>query len=101
MQYLQMKTALALTVAAAIAASISGPAQARDRWPAVPEEVGVHQIGHVGWISYRCADRPVLNFYHGAYYDAPPAIYRDYAYRPYYRYTAYRVVPRTHFCSEK
>ena len=36
----------------------------------------------------------------GAWYDVPPALYRGYAYRPYYRYTAYRVIPRTYFCTE-
>jgi hypothetical protein len=40
----------------------------------------------------------VQNLYHGALYREPPAIYRGYAYRPYYRYTASRVVPRTYFC---
>jgi hypothetical protein len=99
-----MRNALALTVAAALAAiavSCSEPAQARDRWPAVPEEAGVRQLGGVGWLPYRCIEGPVFNLYHDAYYDAPPAIYRGYAYRPYYRYTAYRVVPRTYFCSER
>jgi hypothetical protein len=99
---LQMRNLLALTVAlAAIAMSLSEPAQARDRWPAVPAEAVVQQIGLVGWFPYRCSDGPAYNFYHGAYYDAPPAIYLGYAYRPYYRYTAYRVIPRTYFCSER
>jgi hypothetical protein len=94
----------ALTVAAALAAiavSLPGPAQARDRWPDVPAEEGVHRIGGLGWIPYRCTDGPAYNYYHGADYDVPPAIHLGYAYRPYYRYTAYRVIPRTYFCSER
>ena len=97
-----MRNALALTAAAlaAIAASSTEPAQARNPWPVVPDEVGARQVGGVGWPAYRCSDGPVFNFYHGAYYDAPPAIYLGYAYRPYYRYAAYRVVPRTYACAE-
>ena len=30
--------------------------------------------------------------------EEPPALYRGYAYRPYYRYSAYRRLPRTYFC---
>lgn len=98
-----MRNALALTAAAmaAIAISSSEPAQAGERWPAVPEEIGVRQIGRVGWLPYRCTDEPVLNFYHGAWYDTPPAVYRGYAYRPHYRYIAWRVVPRTFACAER
>jgi len=98
-----MRTALALTIAAltAIAVSFAGPARAGEHWPAVPEEAGPRQIGHAGWIPWRCADGPVLNFYHGAYYDAPPAIYLGYAYRPFYRYTAWRIIPRTYFCADR
>ncbi|WP_246732388.1 hypothetical protein [Bradyrhizobium yuanmingense] len=45
------------------------------------------------------AQGPVNNFYHGAYYgEEPPALYRGCAYRPYYRYRAYRKLPRTYFC---
>jgi hypothetical protein len=41
----------------------------------------------------------VINFYHGAYYgEEPPALYRGNGYRPYYRYRAYRKLPRTYFC---
>ncbi len=99
-----MRTASALTIAAAlaaIAASFPGPAQARDRWADVPAEIGVPPAGPAGWLPYRCSDAPVYNFYHGAYYHEPPALYLGYAYRPYYRYTAYRVYPRTYFCSER
>jgi hypothetical protein len=103
-QGLHMKNALALIVAAAlatIAMSFSGPAQARALRPDVPGEIGVRRIGAVGSIPYRCTDGPADNYYHGADYDVPPAIHLGYAYRPYYRYTAYRVVPRTYFCTER
>ena len=51
------------------------------------------------WDIYRCAEGPVINFYHGAYYgQEPPALYRGYAYRPHYRYSAYRRLPRKYFC---
>lgn len=98
-----MRSSLALIAAAlaAIASSSSGPAQAGDRWPVVPDEIGVRQVGGVGWLPYRCSDGPAFNFYHGAYYDAPPATYLGYAYRPYYRYAAYRVTPRTYVCAER
>jgi hypothetical protein len=98
-----MRNTLALAAAAALAAielSSSGPAQARALWPDVPYEIGVRRIGGVGLVPWRCSDGPAQNYDHGAYYDVPPALYRGYAYRPYYRYTAYRVIPRTYFCTE-
>jgi hypothetical protein len=101
---LHMRTALVLTLAAALAAnavSSSGPAQAGDRRPVVPAEAGIRPLAGVGWVPYRCSDGPAFNLYHGAYYNAPPAIYLGYAYRPYYRYTAYRVIPRTYVCAER
>jgi len=101
---LQMRNALVLITAAALAATAAaspGPAQAHDRWPDIPDEVGVGApIDRVVWIPYRCNDGPAYNFYQGAYYGGqPPAVFLGYAYRPYYRYTAYRVIPRTYFCS--
>ena len=89
-------TAVALT-----ATALSAPAQAHERWPAIPAEVGVApRIEGTGWAPYRCAFGPVYNFYHDAYYGGePPALYLGYAYRPYYRYTAYRVAPGTYFCA--
>ena len=99
-----MRNALAPIVAAALAAiamSSSGPAQARALWPDVPYEIGVRRIGEVGLVPWRCSDGPAQNYYHGACYDVPPALYRGYAYRPYYRYTAYRVIPRNYFCTER
>src|SRR3954469_18144043 len=92
----------AFTFAAAfvtIAASV--PAQARAFWPDVPPEIGVRRIGEIGLVPYRCTDVPADNYYHGAWYDVPPAQYRGYAYRPYYRYTAYRVIPRSYFCTDR
>ena len=67
-------------------------------YPAVPPEVGVPPLIGPTWDTYRCAEGPVTNFYHGAYYgEEPPALYRGYAYRPYYRYSAYRRLPRKYF----
>lgn len=89
-----------LTVGALAFAAMAAPAHADERWPAIPAEVGVAPlIAGAGWAPYRCAFGPVYNFYHDAYYGGePPALHRGYAYRPYYRYAAYRVVPRTYFC---
>ena len=96
-----MRNGLAFTIAAALtAAAVAAPARAHERWPAIPAEVGVAaEIAGVGRAPYRCAFGPVYNFYHDAYYGGePPAVHLGYAYRPYYRYTAYRVAPRTYFC---
>jgi hypothetical protein len=99
-----MTNALALisaAVLAAVAVPLAEPAQAHERWPDVPAEQGVYPVGGVGWIPWRCSGEPVFNFYHGAYYREPPAVWLGYAYRPYYRYAAWRVIPRTYFCSER
>ena len=87
---------------AATAVIVSLPALAHERWPAIPEEIGIRPLpARYAWIPYRCSDGPADNFYHGAWYAGqPPALYRGHADRPYYRYTAYRVVPRTYLCSE-
>jgi hypothetical protein len=97
----QMKNALAFMTAAALtAAAVSVPAQAHERWPAIPAELGPGlPIDRFDGVPYRCDFGPVYNFYHGAYYGGqPPAVFLGYAYRPYYRYAAYRVIPRTYFC---
>ena len=86
---------------AAIAVSSSAPAKAYELWPAVPPEQGPRPLAGPGLLPWRCSDGYVLNLYHNAWYDAPPAIDRGYAYRPYYRYTAWRVIPRTYFCAER
>jgi hypothetical protein len=77
------------------------PAQAHERWPVIPEEIGIAPPpARLAWIPFRCSDGPADNFYHGAWYAGqPPALYHGRAYRPYYRYTAYRAVPRTYLCS--
>ena len=91
-------TAAALTFTAA---AYSGAAQAHDGRPDIPFEVGAGAPVRGGGIPYRCSEAPVYNFYHGAYYGGqPPAVFLGHAYRPHYRYTAYRVLPRTYFCSE-
>ena len=95
-----MTRALAFATAlVAIAASL--PAKAGALWPDVPPEIGVRRIGELGLVPYRCADGLADNYYHGAWYDVPPTVYRGYVYRPYYRYTAYRVIPRNYFCAER
>jgi hypothetical protein len=99
-----MRNALALIAAAlAITVAVGAPAQAHDRWPAIPYELGTAApIDRAVWIPYRCNDGLDYNFYHGAYYGGqPPAVFLGYAYRPFYRYTAYRVIPRTYFCSAR
>ena len=99
-----MTNALAFMTAAALTVvALAAPAQAHERWPVIPAEVGVPpRIDGVGWAPYRCTYGPVYNFYHDAYYGGePPAVYLGYAYRPYYRYAAYRVAPRTYFCDAR
>jgi hypothetical protein len=95
-----MKSAFTFA-AALITIAASPPAQAGRLLPDVPAEIGVRRIGEVGLVPYRCVEGPADNYYHGAWYDVPPALYRGYAYRPYYRYTAYRVIPRNYFCTER
>jgi hypothetical protein len=98
-----MRNTLARIAAALVAMAMSSPEPAQARvvlWPDVPPEIGVRRIGGVGEVPFRCSDGPALNYYRGAYYDVPPALYRGYAYRPHYRYTAYRVIPRNYFCTE-
>jgi len=88
-----------LIVLAALAATAAQPARAGERViPVVPPEIGVAPVVGPTWDAYRCSGG-AYNFYHDAYYgEEPPALYRGYAYRPHYRYTAYRRVPRTYFC---
>jgi hypothetical protein len=59
---------------------------------AVPVAGGVYANG------YRCSEVPVYNVYDGLPLHYVPAVYLGYAYRPYYRYTAYRVSPITLAC---
>ena len=96
---LSRRIAIALLVVSMIA-SFAGNARAHEIWPAIPPEIGVGSPAAYGWIPYRCVERPVANFYHGAWYGGePPAIYRGVAYRPFYRYAAYRVMPRRYYCA--
>jgi hypothetical protein len=90
---------LRLILLAGLAAAVVHPACGQELWPAIPPEIGVPPIVGPVWSTYRCSNGPVYNFYHGAYYgEEPPALHRGYAYRPFYRYTAYRRLPRTYFC---
>jgi hypothetical protein len=99
-----MRYASVLGAALVATAAISSlPAQALDRlFLVTPEEIGVGPPpARYTWIPFRCTDGFADNFYHGAWYAGQPtALYRGRAYRPYYRYTAYRAVPRTYLCSE-
>jgi hypothetical protein len=90
-----------VTVLVVAAVALPASAETRARWPAVPGEIGVFGVSRVGWFPYRCSRGPVYNFYHDALYDEAPAVYLGYAYRPYYRYAAWRVMPRTYFCRER
>lgn len=91
-----MRCAWFVPLAVLIAAA---PAHAGGPYPAVPPENGVAPFIGPTWDGYRCAEGTIYNFYHGAYYgEEPPALYRGYAYRPYYRYSAYRKWPRQYFC---
>ena len=98
-----MRNPLALSIATLAALSVALPeaARAHDIRAVIPAEIGVPPVGDFGTLPYRCSAGPVYNFYHGAYYHEPTALHLDYAYRPYYRYTAYRQFPRTYFCSDR
>jgi hypothetical protein len=97
-----MRYAWTLGMVMAAVLPAPSPALAGELWPAIPPEIGVGPpLARYGWVPYRCVDGPVNNFYDGAWYAGrPSALYRGYAYRPYYRYAAYRAVPRTYFCVE-
>ena len=90
-----------LTVAAlqvgCVVASFS-QAAAHERWPVIPPELGIHSPAVRVVAPYYC-EPFAYNFYHGTNYAEPPATYRGYTYRYYYRYSAYRRVPVTYVCS--
>jgi hypothetical protein len=90
---------IATLVLAAVAMPLTAPAQAYEFWPVVPPEQGIVRVSPPALVPWRCSDEPVYNFYHGAYYREPPAVWHGYTYRPHYRYTAWRVVPRTYACA--
>ena len=94
-----MKTAGSITAVILAAITLSAPAHAGRRLvPVIPPEIGVAPLGPAGLAPYRCDFGPVHNFYHNALYSQAPAVHGDYVYRPHYRYTAYRKVPRTYVC---
>jgi hypothetical protein len=95
-----MRNALALTIAVILVAlAVTKPANAYEGWPVVPPEQGIYPVVRPAPVPWRCSEEPVTNFYHGAYYREVPAVYHGYAYRQHYRYTAWRVVPRTYACA--
>ena len=89
-----------VSIALVAFAAWTGAARAYDGYPAIPPELGIRSPAGYGWVPYRCADWPVANFYHNAWYaHQAPAAYGNYVYRPFYRYTAWRVLPRTYACA--
>jgi hypothetical protein len=95
-----MRNVICLAGAAILAATVVSAAQAGAPRPAIPAELETRSPLGAVFIPYQCSEGPVTNFYHNAHYGRrAPAIYLGYAYRPYYRYTAYRVLPQTYFCS--
>ncbi|MBR0872661.1 hypothetical protein JQ633_20025 [Bradyrhizobium tropiciagri] len=99
-----MKRAFAIAAPLAVLVSaviLTAPqVQAGELRPTIPPELVTLYPLPPPAIPYRCSTGPVTNAYDGALYNAPPAVYRGFAYRPYYRYTAYRVVPQTYVCAE-
>jgi hypothetical protein len=71
---------------------------AHEHLPAIPPELGIHSPAVRVVAPYYC-EPFAYNFYHGTNYAEPPATYRGYAYRYYYRYSAYRQVPLTYVCA--
>ncbi|MGY4488195.1 hypothetical protein ACVWWR_007386 [Bradyrhizobium sp. LM3.2] len=85
-----MRSAWLVLLAALIATT---PARAGGPlYPAVPPEVGVAPFIGPTWEHLSLRGRA------GDQFLEPPALYRGYAYRPYYRYSAYLRLPRTYFC---
>jgi hypothetical protein len=81
-------------------AAWAGPVLAYDGYPAIPPELGIRSPAGYGWVPYQCADWPVANFYHNAWYaHQAPAVYGGYVYRPFHRYSAWRALPRTYACA--
>lgn len=89
-------TAVALQVACT--AVLGLPAKAREPVPVIPPELGVQSPALRDLVPYGCVPF-TYNFYHGTNYAEPPATYRGYAYRYYYRYSAYRKAPLTYVCA--
>jgi hypothetical protein len=91
-----------VAVLVATAALFSLLAQAGERYLVTSEEIGIAPPpARYTWIPFRRSEGPADNFYHGAWHAGQPtALYRGRAYRPYYRYSAYRAGLRTYLCSE-
>ena len=83
-----------------IASALAAPVSAQQLWGARDPSGDRHRaaIARYGLIPFRCTDELPNNFYHDAYYRGSRPRFAGYAYRPFYRYTAYRVIPRTYFC---
>jgi hypothetical protein len=94
-----LRCAAVISALASAALAATSPAQSRQLVPVIPPELGVGAPLPYVAIPYRCSAGPVQNFYHGALYREPPAAYLGFAYRPYYRYTAARAVPRAYLCA--
>ncbi len=90
-----------VTAAVLAVLALSEPAQAYERWPVIPPEQGAYPVARPAPLPWRCAEAPVFNFYHGAYYLHLPAVYLGNTYRPFYRYAAWQAVPRTYACAER
>ena len=96
-----MRNVFFATAFAALSLALPEPAQAYERWPVIPPEQGYYPVARPAPLPWRCADEPVFNFYHGAYYREAPAVYLGNTYRPFYRYAAWQAVPRTYVCAER
>jgi hypothetical protein len=91
-----LATVVALQVGCASA--FLAPVAAREPVPVIPPELGVKSTTARVVAPYYC-EPFAFNFYHGTNYAELPATYRGYAYRYYYRYSAYRRVPLTYVCT--
>ena len=97
-------TAIALPVGCVLASVLtsvlasSSQVSADELRPIIPPELGIHSPAVPVAAPYYC-EPFAYNFYHGTNYAEPPAVYRGYAYRYYYRYSAYRRVPLAYVCA--
>ena len=82
----------------ACTAGLCLPAEAREPVPVIPPELGAQSPAVRQQVPYECTPF-AYNFYHGTNYAEPPATYGGYAYRYYYRYSAYRKIPLTYACA--
>jgi hypothetical protein len=89
---------VALQLGWVVASFSQATAQERLPVPVIPPELGVQSPTARVVAPYYC-EPFAYNFYHGTNYAEPPATYGGYAYRYYYRYSAYRRVPVTYVCA--